>query len=177
MDLWEFKRRVEVGQRVGVVHRLDPSLSGECTVHKVQSHRLATRDQNGDVWWTDWPSASQARIEGTTLHFLNLGRPDEIAFSYTFRFGEERQEAPEPPACDSGAVEASRLALGDMVEYDDRTVQDVDPLLTIPGGRGVLRDVWAFGGEQCARVERTDGVMDAPLLSDLRRVEPGEVSS
>ncbi|MGX1727899.1 hypothetical protein ACWIGE_14660 [Streptomyces diastaticus] len=66
------------------------------------------------------------------------------------------------------AVAASGLDLGDVVEYDERTVQGPDGPETVPAGRGPLRDVWLDGGEVVARVEREDGIIDAPPLDILR---------
>ncbi|MFF0629755.1 hypothetical protein [Streptomyces sp. NPDC004296] len=66
------------------------------------------------------------------------------------------------------AVEAFGLALGDLVEYGERTVQFPDGPRTVPGGRGRIRDVWAGKGEAVARVEHEDGSSDAPPLDILR---------
>lgn len=66
------------------------------------------------------------------------------------------------------AVKASGLQLGDLVEYDGRTVNAPENPQFLPGGRGRLRDIWAAGGELVARVEREDGSADAPVLKDLR---------
>ncbi|MGF3141021.1 hypothetical protein [Streptomyces diastaticus] len=65
------------------------------------------------------------------------------------------------------AVAASGLDLGDVVEYDERTVQGPDGPETVPAGRGPLRDAWLGGGEVVARVEREDGITDAPPLDIL----------
>ncbi|MFI8132809.1 hypothetical protein [Streptomyces diastaticus] len=66
------------------------------------------------------------------------------------------------------AVAASGLDLGDVVEYNERTVQGPDGPETVPAGRGPLRDAWLGGGEVVARVEREDGIIDAPPLDILR---------
>ncbi|MFD6045874.1 hypothetical protein ACFWG7_31895 [Streptomyces koyangensis] len=66
------------------------------------------------------------------------------------------------------AVAASGLDLGDVVEYDERTVQGPDGPETVPAGRGPLRNAWLGGGEVVARVEREDGITDAPPLDILR---------
>ncbi|MBF4138245.1 hypothetical protein [Streptomyces albidoflavus] len=66
------------------------------------------------------------------------------------------------------AVAASGLELGDVVEYDERNVQGPDGPETVPAGRGPLRDAWLGGEEVVARVEREDGIIDAPPLGILR---------
>lgn len=73
------------------------------------------------------------------------------------------------PADVRASAEASGLALGDLVEYDQRTVLFLDGPQVVPGGRGRLVDVFAEGESVVARIERADGTGDAPLLSDLRR--------
>ncbi|MFJ4880117.1 hypothetical protein ACIP93_33585 [Streptomyces sp. NPDC088745] len=65
-------------------------------------------------------------------------------------------------------AESSGLQLGDLVEYDSRTVQFSDGPQAVPGGRGRLRDVWAADGEAVTRVEHEDGTSGTPLLVDLR---------
>ncbi|MET9122167.1 hypothetical protein [Streptomyces sp. NPDC004528] len=67
-------------------------------------------------------------------------------------------------------VAESSLQLGDLVEYDARTVEFPDGPKSVPGGRGRVRDVWASQGQAVARVEREDGTFDAPPLEDLRPI-------
>ncbi|OEJ21035.1 hypothetical protein [Streptomyces subrutilus] len=76
--------------------------------------------------------------------------------------------APTPAADFYGAIKASGLQLGDLVEYDGRIVHAPESPRLVPGGRGRLRDVWSSGGEIVGRVEREDGVTDAPALQSLR---------
>lgn len=90
LSLGAFKRRVEVGQQVTVVNHRYPPLSGERIVDQVLARRIATRERDKDVWWADWPKASRARIEGSTLHFLSDVDPGRVVFSYTFGFDAER---------------------------------------------------------------------------------------
>lgn len=105
MKLAAFKRSVRYGQRVTVVNNLHPHLSGERTVAKVQTRNLATRAEDGTLWWTDWPKASLARIEGNTLHFLHDNDPDRVTFSYTFHVSDEKPQPAEMPAATEDAAE------------------------------------------------------------------------
>ncbi|MGW2657044.1 hypothetical protein ACWC1D_25730, partial [Streptomyces sp. NPDC001478] len=83
--------------------------------------------------------------------------------------GHQPAPARESSAMDvRAAVDASGLHLGDLVEYDGRIADAEEEPRFVPGGRGWMRDVWAAGGEVVARVEREDGVSDAPALMDLR---------
>ncbi|WP_328491222.1 hypothetical protein [Streptomyces zaomyceticus] len=66
------------------------------------------------------------------------------------------------------AREASGLKLGDLVEYDGRVIDAPEAPQFVPGGRGRLRDVWQFGDEILARVEREDGEHDNPSLANVR---------
>ncbi|MFD3309408.1 hypothetical protein [Streptomyces sp. NPDC058656] len=68
------------------------------------------------------------------------------------------------------AAEAYGPKLGDLVDYDGRTVQFPDGPQTVPGGRGWIRDVFAGDGEIVARVEHEDGSADTPPLEGLRPV-------
>jgi hypothetical protein len=110
MSLAAFKRRIKTGQRVSVTNNVHPHLSGERTVEKVQTKKLATRSQDG-VWWTDWPKALAVRIEGDTLHFLDADR-EKVAYSYTFHF-EEHQAEPEAPADSDAPAEHEKPEPGD----------------------------------------------------------------
>ncbi|MFJ5951384.1 hypothetical protein [Streptomyces noursei] len=66
------------------------------------------------------------------------------------------------------ATEASGHLLGDLVEYDARTVAFPDGPQTVPGGRGRLADIFIAELDVVARVEHEDGTSGAPLLADLR---------
>ncbi|MET8411711.1 hypothetical protein ABZV34_27060 [Streptomyces sp. NPDC005195] len=65
-------------------------------------------------------------------------------------------------------VAESPLRLGDLVEYDARTVTFPDGPKHVPGGQGHIRDVWAGQGQAVARIELEDGTFDVPPLEDLR---------
>lgn len=84
--------------------------------------------------------------------------------------------APETTLDVAAACHRAGLSLGDMVEYDAREVEIDGRKQTVPAGRGHLRDVWAADGQIITRVELEYGQSDAPLLTDLRRVESEEAT-
>ncbi|WNI17683.1 hypothetical protein [Actinacidiphila sp. ITFR-21] len=99
MSLSAFRRRIKVGQRVTVVNNLHPRLSGERTVHAVQTRGIKTTAEGAtDPWFARWPSKGEWRIEGDTLHYVSPKDPDKIDFSYTFAFDAEEQVEPEATA-------------------------------------------------------------------------------
>ncbi|MEU8952011.1 hypothetical protein [Streptomyces sp. NPDC048489] len=65
-------------------------------------------------------------------------------------------------------IAESRFELGDLVDYDARTVTSPDGPKHVPGGRGHIRDVWADQGHALARIELEDGTFDVPPLEALR---------
>ncbi|MFJ4686529.1 hypothetical protein [Streptomyces sp. NPDC088789] len=96
MSLTEFKRRIQVGQRVTVVNYLHPHASGERTVDRVGSRGLKTKSENAESpWAVKWPRQGLWRIEGDTLHFLHETDPGRVVFSYTFHFDTEEQAEQE----------------------------------------------------------------------------------
>ncbi|MFD9815197.1 hypothetical protein [Streptomyces sp. NPDC059080] len=99
MSLAAFKRRIKVGQRVIVINFMHPTLSGERTVHQVQSRALKTMAEGArDPWSVPWPAAGEWRIEGDTLHWVDSENPDKVNVSYTFRFDTAEQAEPETTA-------------------------------------------------------------------------------
>ncbi|MFC9755149.1 hypothetical protein [Streptomyces sp. NPDC056921] len=99
MSLAEFKRRIKVGQHVTVVNYMYPTLSGERTVHQVQSRTLKTMAEGArDPWSVPWPAKGEWRIENDTLHWVDPENPDKINVSYTFRFDAAEQDEPATTA-------------------------------------------------------------------------------
>jgi hypothetical protein len=92
MSLAAFKRRIHEGQRVTVVNHIHPALSGERTVHAMQTKGFKTMPEGKDTpWFVAWPRKGEWRVEGNTLHFVDIENPDKIFASYTFHFETEEE--------------------------------------------------------------------------------------
>ena len=113
---------------------------------------------------TAQPSSADARTQPendtvTVVHNDRGDRWDQAPATVTQRNAEAHRQVAE-----------SRLQLGDLAEYDARTVDFPDGPKSAPGGRGRVRDVWASQGQAVARVELEGGTFDVPPLEDLRPV-------
>ncbi|WP_434598163.1 hypothetical protein [Streptomyces sp. A5-4] len=111
MSLAAIKRRIREGQRVTVVNNMHPVLSGERTVHAVQTKGLRTMPEGeGTPWFVAWPRKGEWRVEGDTLHFVDVKNPDKIFVSYTFHFETEDQTESDS-ACEEETSVRTRYRL------------------------------------------------------------------
>jgi len=78
----DFKKRVQVGDRLHCDNFNFPHLSGPRTVTKVQTNAIAVTNADGrEIWWW-YTKASEVRIDGRAVSAIDhAGTP---AFTYTF---------------------------------------------------------------------------------------------
>jgi hypothetical protein len=119
MSLAAFKRRIKPGQHVSVVNNLHPKLTGERTVHQVQSRGLKTMAEGAtEPYETRWPAKDEWRIDGDTLHYVDPANPDKINFSYTFHFQE--QPNPQTPTEEESEQSAPSLLASYRVTWKQK---------------------------------------------------------
>jgi hypothetical protein len=76
-SLSDFKKRVQVGDRLHCENYRWPELSGPRTVHKVQTNGIAVTNDDGKVIWWWFPKASEVVIDGSSIG---------VAGAFTYRF-------------------------------------------------------------------------------------------
>lgn len=132
-----------------------------CPPHEGKRLALAVAIKHGDG----------ARTEGNADEFTVDWRgvengPGEVVFTFQRRTAPVAEES--RPQSIREAVEASGLAIGDLVQFPGRVLETDKGREFAPSGYGYLRDAWLSDGQVVAAVEGEDGKRDVPLLSDLR---------
>lgn len=124
MSLAAFKRRIKPGQRVSVVNHLHPKLTGERTVHQVQTRDLKTMvDGATEPYVTRWPAKNEWRIDGDTLHYVDPDNPEKIYFSLTFHFEDQEQPDLQAPAEDEPEQPSSSLLTSYRVTWEQKGIE------------------------------------------------------